>query len=182
MAGTSSANCLSCMIPYQCRHSLNAWTPFSERRFSSLISAPSHPLPQAPFRFVSWLFTYHAVGNDYLNYSWGYFMQKKCITYSCILENLNSLGSFLMFVGQDQLGENYQTHSHVWGSKNTLGKKICITYWGYSGPSEKNHVYENFRPHDISSHSSTGSHKLSSKSCRDYCARSCMPFVCANSI
>ena len=31
MAGTSSMNCLSCKIPYQCLHSLAAWTPFSEK-------------------------------------------------------------------------------------------------------------------------------------------------------
>ena len=30
MAGTSSVNCLSCRFrPYQCLHSLDAWTPFS---------------------------------------------------------------------------------------------------------------------------------------------------------
>ena len=31
MARASSVNCLSCRIPYQCLHSLNAWTPFSEK-------------------------------------------------------------------------------------------------------------------------------------------------------
>ena len=31
IARTSSVNCLSCRIPYQCLHSLNAWTPFSEK-------------------------------------------------------------------------------------------------------------------------------------------------------
>ena len=31
MAGTSSVNCVSCRIPHQCLHSLNAWTPFSEK-------------------------------------------------------------------------------------------------------------------------------------------------------
>ena len=60
-------------------------------------------------------------------------MQK---TYSFIVDNPNILGNFLLFVGQDQLGENYLTYSHIWGSKNTLGKKICITYSGYSGPSK----------------------------------------------
>ena len=36
------------------------------------------------------------------------------------------LGSFLMFVGQDQVGENYLTYSHIWGSRNTLGKKCVL--------------------------------------------------------
>ena len=31
MAETSSLNCLSCRSPYQHLHSLNAWTPFSEK-------------------------------------------------------------------------------------------------------------------------------------------------------
>ena len=34
-------------------------------------------------------------------------MQKICITYSFIVDNPNTLGKFLLFVGQDQKGENY---------------------------------------------------------------------------
>ena len=61
--------------------------------------------------------------------------KQTCITYSSIVDNPNILGNFLLFVGQNQLGENYLTYSHVWGSQNTLGKK-CITYLGYSSPSK----------------------------------------------
>ena len=56
-------------------------------------------------------------------------------TYFFVVDNPNILGNFLLLVGQDQLGENYLTHSHIWGSQNTLGKK-CITYSGYSSPSK----------------------------------------------
>ena len=45
MAETSSLHCLSFRILYQHLHSLNAWTPV-KRRFFSLISASSHPLPK----------------------------------------------------------------------------------------------------------------------------------------
>ena len=64
---------------------------------------------------------YHAVRTFYLKYSWEYFMQKKvCMTYSFIVETPNILGVFLLFVCQDQLGENYLTYSHSWWYQNTL--------------------------------------------------------------
>ena len=75
---------------------------------------------------------YHAIGNYYLKYSWECFMQKICITYSFIVDNPNNLGGFLLFVGQDQLGQNYQTYFHIWGP-GILSVKICITYSEYSG-------------------------------------------------
>ena len=43
-----------------------------------------------------------------------------------IVENPNILGNFLLFVGQDQLGENYLTYSGIWASQNTLGKKYAL--------------------------------------------------------
>ena len=58
-----------------------------------------------------------------------------CTTYSSIADNPNILGNFRLIVGQEQLGENYLTYSHIWGSKKTLGN-ICITYSGYSDPSK----------------------------------------------
>ena len=36
--------------------------------------------------------------NYYLKYSWEYFMQKICITYSFIVDTPNILGNFLVFV------------------------------------------------------------------------------------
>ena len=42
------------------------------------------------------------------------------------VDNPNILGNFLLFVGQDQLGENYRTYSQSWGSKNTLGRKYAL--------------------------------------------------------
>ena len=39
------------------------------------------------------------------------------ITYSFIVDNLNMLGNFLLFLGQDQLGEKYLTYSHIWGPR-----------------------------------------------------------------
>ena len=44
-------------------------------------------------------------------------MYKICITYFLIVDNPNILGDFLLFVGQDQLGENYLTYSHIWGPR-----------------------------------------------------------------
>ena len=71
--------------------------------------------------------SYHAVGNYYLKYSWEYSMHKKiCITHSFIVENPNILGNFLLFVGQDQLGENCLTYSGIWASQNTIGKKYAL--------------------------------------------------------
>ena len=51
MAPTSSVNCLPFRIPYQNCNSLNASKSFSENRFSSLISASSHALPQSPLQY-----------------------------------------------------------------------------------------------------------------------------------
>ena len=36
-----------------------------------------------------------------------------------------------MFVGQDQLGEDCLTYSHIWGSQNTLGKKYALHIQGF---------------------------------------------------
>ena len=43
--------------------------------------------------------------------------KKKCITYSFVVDNPNTFGHFLLFVGQDQLRENYLTFSHIWGPR-----------------------------------------------------------------
>ena len=59
---------------------------------------------------------YHAVGNSYLKYPWEHFMQKVCITYSFTVDNPNIFDNILLFVGQDQLGENYLSRS--WGSQS----------------------------------------------------------------
>ena len=48
MAPTPSPNCLSCTSPYQSLHLLNAFPHSVKRRFPSLISVSSHPLPQTP--------------------------------------------------------------------------------------------------------------------------------------
>ena len=46
---------------------------------------------------------------------------------------MNMLGSFLLFVGQDQLGENYLACSHTCGSQNALG---------YLGKTYALHIHE----------------------------------------
>ena len=53
---------------------------------------------------------------------------------------------FLLFVGQHQLGENYLTYSHLWGSQNTLGKNMHYILRIVS-PLRIDHVRDNFRPH-----------------------------------
>ena len=53
-------------------------------------------------------------------------MQKGCITYSLGVDTPIILGNFLLFLGQDQLGENYLTFSYLWGSQITLGKTYAL--------------------------------------------------------
>ena len=68
------------------------------------------------------------------------------ITYSFIVDNPNILGQFLLFVGQDQLGEDYLIYSHIWGSHNTLGKKYALHIQEIQAPStEKPQIPENRR-------------------------------------
>ena len=62
------------------------------------------------------------------------------------MDNPNILANFLLFVGQDRLGEDYQTYSHIWGPENTLGKNIHYIF-GIFKPHQINHVCDNFRPH-----------------------------------
>ena len=59
------------------------------------------------------------------------------------MDNPKILGKFLLFVGQDQLGDNYLTNSHTWVSQNILGK------FGIFRPLHTNHVWEHFRTHGI---------------------------------
>ena len=54
-----------------------------------------------------------------------------------------------MFVGQDHLGEDYLTYSHIWGSQNTLGKKYALHIQDIQA-LQINHVCDNFRPHGTS--------------------------------
>ena len=72
-----------------------------------------------------------------------------CITYSFIVDNPNILGNFQLFVGQNQLGENYLTYSHIWGSQNTLGKNMHYIF-GIFGPLQIKHACDNFRLHGYS--------------------------------
>ena len=57
MAGTSSANCLSCRVPYQRLHSLNAWTPFSQKVLFftdfCFVASPSQISVPASFSYFS---------------------------------------------------------------------------------------------------------------------------------
>ena len=110
-------------------------------------------IPSKNFMFrllvCSWIFELPCVGNHYLKYSWEYFGQKICIKFTFIVDNPNILGNFLLFVGQDQLGENCLTYSHIWGSQNTLGKDMRYIF-GIFRPLQINHVCENSRPHGIS--------------------------------
>ena len=63
--------------------------------------------------------------------------QEICITYSFIVDNPNYLRNFLLFAGQDQLGENYLTYSQIWGAKNTLGKKYALHIRDIQAPPNK---------------------------------------------
>ena len=69
---------------------------------------------------------YRAVGNVYLKYSGNSFCKKKSISYSFIVDNPNIIGKFVVFVGQDQVGENYLTQSRIWGPQNTFSKKDAL--------------------------------------------------------
>ena len=86
---------------------------------------------------------HHAVGNYHLTYSWECFLQKIWITCSSVVDNPKILGNFLLFVEQDQLGENYLTHSHIWGARILLVESIHYIL-GIFRPLPLNHVYENF--------------------------------------
>ena len=44
------------------------------------------------------------------------------------------------------MGENYLTYSHIWGPKNTLGRKYALHIRNIHAP-QINHVCDNFRPH-----------------------------------
>ena len=65
MAGTSSVNCLSCRIPYQCLHSLNACTPFSEKALFftdfCFVASPSQKssVPMSPWMLQCRLQDFH---------------------------------------------------------------------------------------------------------------------------
>ena len=50
MAETSSLNCLSCRVPYQRLHSLNAWSPFSEKALLFTDFCFVAPLPKTRFQ------------------------------------------------------------------------------------------------------------------------------------
>ena len=83
MAETSSLNCLACRVPYQCLRSLTNALPAEflanavirlpipsphsvKRRFSSLLSASSHPLPQTPFQTLAGI-AFCACGKSWKN-------------------------------------------------------------------------------------------------------------------
>ena len=71
-------------------------------------------------------------------------MHNKCLR----VNSLNISGNFLLFVGRNQLGENYLTYSRIWGSQNTLSK-ITHYIFGTFRPLQTNHVCDNFRAHGI---------------------------------
>ena len=54
-----------------------------------------------------------------------------------MMDNSNTSGNFLLFVGQDQMGENYLTHSHIWGPKNTLGETFALHIQNSQAPPNK---------------------------------------------
>ena len=72
--------------------------------------------------------------------------QKTCIVHNVFLccDSPNILGFFLLFVGQDQLGENYLIYSHVWGPR-ILYVKTMHHIFGIFRPLQINHVCEIFR-------------------------------------
>ena len=73
-------------------------------------------------------------------------MQKKMHNIFLYCGQLIILGNFLLFAGQDQLGEGYLTYSHIWGSTNTLGKNMHYTFMIFR-LLQIDHVCEYFHPH-----------------------------------
>ena len=81
---------------------------------------------------------YHAVGNDYLNYFWEYFMQTICMTF--LDTNPNILGNFVFFGGQDDWERITSNIFPYLGVPEYFRLKICIssiTHSGYSIPSKQ---------------------------------------------
>ena len=74
--------------------------------------------------------TYHAVGNYYLKYSWGYFMQKK-LHYIFLYSGHPEFFRHFLFAEKHRLGENLPNKF-----RGILEVKTCNTYSGYLGPSE----------------------------------------------
>ena len=66
-----------------------------------------------------------------------------------IVDTPNSLGHFLLFVGQDCLGENYLTYSDIWCPRILLVKNMHYLFRIFR-PLRINHICEDFRPHSIS--------------------------------
>ena len=62
------------------------------------------------------------------------------ITYSFVADAPNIFGNFLLFVGRDQLGENYLTCSGMWGSQNTLGKKKALHIQDIQAPPNQLYI------------------------------------------
>ena len=95
-----------------------------------------------------WSGEYRAVGNYYLRYTWEYFMRKNMHNIFLYCGQPEYFRQFLLFVGQDQLGEDYLTYCHIWGSQNTLGKNMHYIFRIFR-PLQINHVCDNFHPHGI---------------------------------
>ena len=76
------------------------------RAASGSFASSSSPALSIPCRWKSWTETF--LGILYAKIMHNIFL------FVC---NPNSLGNFLLSVGQDQLGENCQTYSRIWGSR-----------------------------------------------------------------
>ena len=64
-------------------------------------------------------------------------MKQEMHNMSFIVDNQSIVGYFLLFVGQDQLGENYLTYSHIWGTQTTLGKNDALHIREIQAPPNK---------------------------------------------
>ena len=87
--------------------------------------------------------TCHAVGNYYLKYSWEFFMRK----------NMHNIFLYVISVvcWVGPTGRGYLTYSHIWGSRNTLGKNMHYIFRIFK-PLQINHVCDNFHPHGTHTH------------------------------
>ena len=79
------------------------------------------------------------------------------MTYSFIADNPNILGNFLFFAGRDQLGENYLTYFHIWGSRILWVRNMHYMF-GIFRPLQTNHVCDNFRRTILSTYQRTPTH------------------------
>ena len=93
----------------------------------------------------------HAVENDYLKYSWEYFVQKNIHNIFISCGRPGYFRKFYVACWAGQTGRELPNIFPYLGSQNTLGKENAFLIFGIFRPLQINHVCDNFRPHGIQS-------------------------------